>query len=354
LIGSGNWGSTISKIIGTNVQKYPHIFNQTVNMWVFDEPVVLKNNQDTSMPLTEYINTYHENIKYLPGIKLPENVLAIPKLEIAVSGCTLLIFVLPHEYVTSTCDKIAPIIAKKTRCISLIKGIDFSTKSQGFQSTSELIRLKLNTDVAVLMGANIAEEVARGEFTEATIGCRIKENGKLWKTLFHTDNFCIRVIPDVAGPELYGALKNIVAIAVGLMDGLGLGVNTKAAVIRIGINEMREFLKIIHEEYIEETVFESCGVADLIATCIGGRNRRVAEAMVKTGKSVSELELELLNGQKLQGPPAAYETYLILKRLGRLSDFPLFSSVYSVCFEGLAPKILLRNLIGFDQQTASL
>ena len=99
------------------------------------------------------------------------------------------------------------------------------------------------------------------------------------------------------------------ALAAGFVDGLGMGENTKAAIIRIGLDEMRRFCQINHETVQDQTFFESCGVADLITTCYGGRNRRVAEAKVKTGKSIEVLETEMLNGQKLQGPPTSVEIY---------------------------------------------
>ena len=96
--------------------------------------------------------------------------------------------------------------------------------------------------------------------------------------------------------------QNIVACAAGFADGLGLGDNTKAAIMRIGLKEMIRFCKTFYPEGMQiTTFFESCGVADLITTCYGGRNRRVSEAFVKSGKSIEDLEKELLNGQKLQG-----------------------------------------------------
>ncbi len=137
------------------------------------------------------------------------------------------------------------------------------------------------------------------------------------KDLFQTDNFRVTVVPDLYTVEICGALKNIVACAAGFSDGLGLGDNTKAAVIRIGLKEMVRFIKTFYADGLQlTTFFESCGVADLITTCYGGRNRRVSEAFVKTGKPVAELEEEMLNGQKLQGFQTAEEVYTMLKTNG--------------------------------------
>lgn len=110
--------------------------------------------------------------------------------------------------------------------------------------------------------------------------------------------------------------QNIVACGAGFVDGLGLGDNTKAAVIRLGLMEMVKFVDVFYPGGKLSTFFESCGVADLITTCYGGRNRKVSEAFVRTGKSIKELEDEMLNGQKLQGPFTAEEVNYMLKNKG--------------------------------------
>merc|ERR1711920_908276 len=119
---------------------------------------------------------------------------------------------------------------------------------------------------------------------------------------------------DIAGVELCGALKNVVALGAGFCDGLGYGGNTKAALIRIGLQEMKAFIRYFYPDVKDATFLESCGVADLITTCYGGRNRKCAEAFAKTGKSWDVIEKELLNGQKLQGTLTAKEVHEVLSR----------------------------------------
>uniref|UniRef100_UPI003EBB36EC glycerol-3-phosphate dehydrogenase 1-like protein isoform 3 n=1 Tax=Danio rerio TaxID=7955 RepID=UPI003EBB36EC len=278
IVGSGNWGSAIARIIGSNAQKL-QCFATTVKMWVYEEMV-------NGKKLSEIINTEHENVKYLPGYKLPENV-----------------------------------------------GIDEGP--EGLKLISDIIREKMGIDVSVLMGANIANEVAAEKFCESTIGSKVLENGLLFKDLLQTPNFRITVVDDADTVELCGALKNIVAVGAGFCDGLQCGDNTKAAVIRLGLMEMIAFAKLFSKDdsVSSATFLESCGVADLITTCYGGRNRRVAEAFAKTGKSIEELEKEMLNGQKLQGPLTSAEVYHILKQKGLVEKFPLFTAVYQICFE---------------------
>lgn len=147
-----------------------------------------------------------------------------------------------------------------------------------------------------------------------------------------------RVFAPLAGVELCGALKNIVAIGAGFSDGLGYGGNTKAAIIRIGLQEMMRFCKKFYSGVEDSTFFESCGVADLITTCFGGRNRKCAEAFVKSGKSWEEIEKELLNGQKLQGTLTAAEVFQVLRRTDSAAEFPFFTTVYRIAFAGDPPS----------------
>merc|ERR1719238_1420730 len=124
-------------------------------------------------------------------------------------------------------------------------------------------------NMSVLMGANVANEVAKGDFAEATIGCTDLAIGEKWVKLFNTSDFACSAVEDVAGAELCGALKNVVALGAGFCDGLGYGGNTKAAIIRIGWEEMAAFIRHFHPGVKDSTLLESCGVADLITTCFG-------------------------------------------------------------------------------------
>lgn len=231
---------------------------------------------------------------------------------------------------------------------------------------SEIIRECLPgviADVAVLMGANIANEVARDEFCESTLASASQEAALLWHAVFDRPSFQVACSSDVHGTELCGALKNIVALGAGMADGLGLGANTKAAIIRIGLLEMQHFA-LLHRQkspadsaeaaICQRTLLESCGVADLITTCFGGRNRKVAEAFARTGKSLEVLEAELLNGQKLQGPDACKAAVQWIRTHRHQAAFPLFDAIYAICFEGLAPQQLLTRLMARPHETSRL
>ena len=131
-----------------------------------------------------------------------------------------------------------------------------------------------------------------------------QSNGEVWQKLFDCPTFRIGTIDDVAGTELCGALKNVVALGAGFCDGLGMGGNTKAAIIRIGLKETAKFAKTFFSGVKDDTFMESCGLADLVTTCFGGRNRKCAEAFAKGEGTWDEIEKALLNGQKLQVAPS--------------------------------------------------
>ncbi|KAJ8260392.1 hypothetical protein GJAV_G00181570 [Gymnothorax javanicus] len=304
IIGSGNWGSAIAKIVGSNTATNPR-FEKIVNMWVFEEMV-------NGRKLTEIINTDHENVKYLPGHKLPPNVVAVPELLDAVKGADILVFVIPHQFVGRVCDTIKGHIKSDAVGMSLIKGVDEGP--EGLKLISDVIREKLGIVMTVLMGANLANEVAEEKFCETTIGCKSAEHGPVLKEMMQTKNFRVTVVAEADVVEICGALKNIVAVGAGFCDGLGFGDNTKAAVIRLGLMEMIAFARVF---------------------CTAGP---IAEAFAKTGKTIEELEKEMLNGQKLQGPATAIEVNHILKHKQMVDKFPLFNAVYQICYQGLPVK----------------
>lgn len=235
--------------------------------------------------LTEIINKDHENVKYLPGHKLPENVMAIPDVVETAHDADIIVFVLPHQFIEKTCRPLVGKIKPNSLGVSLIKG--FYVNSEGKTDLiSNMIKSLLQIECCVLMGANLANEVASECFCEATIGCRNREKGQILKEALQTPYFRIKVVKDVEVVEICGALKNIVAVGAGICDGLKYGDNTKAAVIRLGLMEMVRFAQALYPDHDSRVFFESCGVADLITSCYGGRNRRVAERFAQSNKVI--------------------------------------------------------------------
>ncbi|XP_025885063.1 glycerol-3-phosphate dehydrogenase [NAD(+)] isoform X2 [Solanum lycopersicum] len=323
VVGSGNWGSVAAKLIASNTLNI-NSFHDEVRMWVFEETV------PSGEKLSEVINRTNENVKYLPGIKLPKNVVADPDIEHAVKDANMLVFVTPHQFMEGICKRLVGKIRKDAVAISLIKGME--VKREGPCMISTLISEILGISCCVLMGANIANEIAVEKFSEATVGYRDnKEIADKW-------------VQDVEGVELCGTLKNVVALAAGFVDGLDMGNNTKAAIMRIGLREMKALSKLLFPSVKDNTFFESCGVADLITTCLGGRNRRCADAFARNGgkRSFDELEAEMLQGQKLQGVSTAKEVYEVLSHRGWFELFPLFATVHQICSGRLAPSAIVE------------
>ncbi|XP_060579397.1 glycerol-3-phosphate dehydrogenase [NAD(+)], cytoplasmic-like isoform X1 [Ruditapes philippinarum] len=330
-------GSAIAKIVGQNVVEKSDIFETRVNMYMYEENF-------EGRKLTEVVNEKHENVKYLPGVKLPENVVAMPDLVEACKGADILIFVMPHQFVRQTCKTMQEHIKDSALAVSLIKGFDKAPDGKpGIAMISNMIEEILGIDCAVLMGANLAPEVADEQFCEATIGCKNLAEGEILKNLFEKPYFRCSICMDVETIEMCGALKNVVGIGAGIVDGMGLGHNTKAAVIRLGLMEMVKFGEMFIKGSQEVTFFESCGVADLVATCHGGRNRMLGELVIKSDKdrpnwTIKDLEKEILRGQSFQGPLVAQEIHEVLKERGIVDDFPLFNAIYRICQREIPPS----------------
>eukprot|EP00558_Chaetoceros_sp_UNC1202_P009466 CAMPEP_0197248028 /NCGR_PEP_ID=MMETSP1429-20130617/32628_1 /TAXON_ID=49237 /ORGANISM="Chaetoceros sp., Strain UNC1202" /LENGTH=403 /DNA_ID=CAMNT_0042709097 /DNA_START=78 /DNA_END=1289 /DNA_ORIENTATION=- len=372
IVGSGNWGSAISIMIGNNCRRLADCYTD-VNMWVFEEDIQL---DGKTRKLSQVINEQHENVKYLSGIELPHNIIAVPDLEEACRDATLLIFVLPHQFLPPLLRKLRRVVHPSCRGVSLIKGLDFDKANKKPVLISQTIEDIMSTDsntphpfsCGVLMGANVADEVAKGQICESTLASNFDpidgiDMNERTRKIFDSPSFRVQHVKDVAGAEVSGALKNIVALGAGFVDGLDhLGGNTKAALLRVGMKEMIKFCRTFFEGIRDDTFLESCGMADLITTCYGGRNRKCAEAFTRRRTAESErewnaeecedlwksVEKELLNGQKLQGTLACKEVYMVLESRDLLSSFPLIHKTYQIAFQGapvdhIVDGIVIRN-----------
>lgn len=341
IIGSGNWGTAVARIVAQNTSEKPEIFEKDVNMWVFEEEIEGKK-------LTEIINTEHENVKYLPEVKLPENLIANPDIVSTVKDADLLVFNIPHQFLTRICLQLIGKVKPNVRAISCLKGLEVGP--DGCKLLSQSITDTLGIYCGVLSGANIANEVARERWSETSIAYTVPDDFRgegldidsfILKQAFHRSYFHVNVIEDVVGASIAGALKNVVAIAAGFVEGAGWGDNAKAAVMRIGIKETIHFASYWQKFGIKAksapnpTTFteESAGVADLITTCSGGRNVKVARYMIENKVDAWVAEKNLLNGQSSQGLLTAKEVFELLENYNLKDEFPLFVATYNVIYE---------------------
>jgi glycerol-3-phosphate dehydrogenase (NAD+) len=169
-------------------------------------------------------------------------------------------------------------------------------------------------------------------------------DARVWCDVLRARHLGVRVCADGDAVELCGALKNVVALAAGFAASQGYGTNTLAALIRLGAGEMLRFIRAFHAPAASsDTLLESCGIADLITSCFGGRNARCAEAFIRTGRDWPELERELLGGQKLQGPPTCSAVQRVLRRAGCApSEYPLFTATHAIMTRELPPTALVE------------
>ncbi|CAN3377383.1 glycerol-3-phosphate dehydrogenase [NAD(+)] 1 [Diutina rugosa] len=345
VIGSGNWGTTIAKVLAENAATRPNLFKHNVYMWVHQEMI-------DGQRLTDIINDKHENVKYLPGVHLPPNLVAEPDIVQASENADLLVFNLPHQFLPTICAKLKGKLKPHVRAISCLKGLEVT--KDGVKTLSQYITDELGVQCGVLSGANLAPEIARGKWSETTVAYKIPADfqgeGKdidhfVLKAAFHRPYFHVRVVDDIDGTSVAGALKNIVAIAVGFVEGLKWGDNAKAAIMRVGLLETIKFSTTFFPSS-EATTFtqESAGVADLITTCSGGRNVKVGRYMAETGASAAEAEKKLLNGQSSQGIITAKEVHELLVNTNKTKEFPLFEATYQIIYGSESIENLPRLL----------
>jgi glycerol-3-phosphate dehydrogenase (NAD+) len=379
VIGSGNWGTTVAKLLAESTREHPDVFEEEVQMWVYEEKVTLPKASphydpavgDEPQNLTGIINKYHENVKYLPNIALPSNVIANPSLQDAVKGSTILVFNFPHEFINNILGQLKGHILPYARGISCIKGV--TVTDDKIELICEHIGDTLGIYCGALSGANIATEIANEEWCETTIAyntppCDIRSTsgssngsespasngehkdsrGQVSKTklvplpldyppldhgefhkLFSRPYFTVSMVSDVVGVSLGGALKNIVAIACGFVEGHGWNMTAKTAVMRRGMLEIITFAREFFPETIQEKTLweESAGWGDMIVSCTAARNWRYSKMAVERGVSVQEIERTELNGQKLQGISTSREVSSFLRGRGLENRYPLFMAV---------------------------
>src|SRR5579871_2072576 len=259
VLGSGAWGTTVALLLA---QKPQH----RVRLWC------------TRPESAAALRGRRENVRFLRGVALPETLELTDDVRAATDGAALWVAGIPTVYLRSTLERAGRPRPGATPVLSLAKGIEIDT----FRRPTEILAELLGAErLAVLSGPSHAEEVSRGLPTSVVAASPDVELVREVQQWFSTDRFRVYGNPDVLGVELAGALKNVIAIAAGICDGLGFGDNAKAALLTRGIVEMARFGISLGAD--KETFFGLAGIGDLITTCssIHGRNRRVGERLAK-------------------------------------------------------------------------
>ncbi len=209
LVGSGNWGTAVARRVALNLAQNEAVEEKKIKMWVFEETVNNKN-------LSEIINQDHENVKYLPNVKLPDSVIACPDLVTACRDADILLFILPHAFLPRTLQTLRGNVKSSAMAVTFIKGIQLS--SDGPVLLSELIQNELQlTEVAAVMGANVANDVASDAFVEATVASTNIRTAKKVAALLQCPEFQTQLSTDLSTVEMCGALKNIIALGSGTL-----------------------------------------------------------------------------------------------------------------------------------------
>ncbi|XP_017088722.2 uncharacterized protein Gpdh3 [Drosophila bipectinata] len=320
IIGAEGWGSAIAAAVSKNVRQGN--FNSRVHIYVLDELV-------RSSPLSEVINDSHENVKYLPGIKLPKNLVAVNDLLEAAQNADILIFAMPQSFVNSYCNILEGNLKETAFAVSMVKGL-MEVCDDDVVLVSQAISERLGIPCYSMMSAHSAMEMAQGKLCEITLGCTNPDHGELLVSALQTNNCKVISVDDVHGVELVGTLKDIISLGAGLVDGLRLGDNARVAAIHLGLKEMMRFI---------ETYFPS---AKMSTSAYVDKNVTFANSFITSGQSIQEIESNLQNG--LLGPLVVSEVNAILEADKNLHKFPLFTAIHQVCHNEAPPDVIMDAL----------
>lgn len=322
VIGAGSWGTAISRLLSTN--------GHEVTVWsiLADE--------------VRMLDEEREHKQKLPGVKLPQNIVFTTDLETALKNRDLLVLAVPSPFTRSTAHQMAPYTPDGQIIVNVAKGIEEST----LMILTDIIEQEIpQANAAVLSGPSHAEEVGRGIPTTVVAGAKDQKTAELIQNIFMNEVFRVYTSPDMLGIELGGALKNVIALAAGVADGLGCGDNTKAALITRGIAEMSR-LGVAMGGHIE-TFNGLTGIGDLIVTCasVHSRNRR-AGYLIGQGRTMQQAmdEVQMI----VEGVYSAKAAITLAKKYH--IDMPIVEQVNEVLFEGKTAKEALADLMLRDRK----
>lgn len=321
ILGGGSWGIALAVLLHKN--------GHEITVWSALEPEI------------EMLRSTHEH-KMLPGVKLPEDMRFTTDDEEAVKGRDLLVMAVASSYTRQTAKRLSPYVVQGQKIVNVAKGIEDHT----LMTLSEIVEQEIpGADVAVLSGPSHAEEVSRGIPTTIVVGATTWETAEYLQNLFMNDVFRVYTSSDVLGMELGGALKNVVALAAGIADGLGYGDNTKAALITRGITEISRLGTAMGARF--ETFCGLTGIGDLIVTCASmhSRNRR-AGILIGQGKTMEEAMAEVQ--MVVEGVYSAKAAMGLSKKYH--VQLPIIEQVNKVLFEGKTASEAVKDLMLRDKK----
>lgn len=322
VIGAGSWGIALANLLAGN--------GHDVTVWSImkDEIEMLEKN--------------HEHLDKLPGVKLNDSIKYTTDLEMACKDKNILVLAVPSVYTRNTSHSMAPYVTDGQIIVNVAKGVEENT----LLTLSDIIEEEIPcANVCVLSGPSHAEEVGRGLPTTVVVGSRDQKTAEYLQDTFMNDFFRVYTSSDILGIELGGALKNVVALAAGIADGLGYGDNAKAALITRGISEIARLGIAMGGQF--ETFCGLTGIGDLIVTCASmhSRNRR-AGILIGQGKSADEAMAEVK--MVVEGVYSAKAAMGLSKKYN--VDLPIIAEVNKILFENKPPKDVGRCLMNREKK----
>lgn len=319
VLGAGSWGTALSVLLAKK--------GQQVNLWGREEERM------------QVLHQSRENIKYLPGVTLPHNITALSDLEQAVKGARYIVLSVPSHTVRDISIKIKELVGPENIVINTAKGIETGSYKRLSQVINEELGEK-GTKVSVLSGPSHAEEVGKDIPTAVVVGAHTREVAEEVQNLFMTPKFRVYTNPDMVGIEFGAALKNVIALATGIAEGLGYGDNAKAALITRGAEEIARLGTAAGANPL--TFAGLTGIGDLIVTCTSmhSRNRR-AGILIGKGKNLDEAVKEI--GMVVEGIKAATAACTLSKEYGVV--MPICQETYNVLFLNKNPREAVVDLM---------
>lgn len=316
VLGDGGWGTTLAILL----RKKGYI----VTLWSAFEAYA------------KILDRTRKNPNFLKGVNIPDDIRITSDISQALDT-SLLVVATPSEYLRSVLNRSVNYYDKSVPVLSVVKGIEDSTLCRMSEVISDVLRPR---SVAVLSGPTIAYEVARGIPTTAVVSSKNSSFMLSLQELFMTANFRVYANRDIIGVELGGSLKNVIAIACGISDGLGFGTNTKAAIVSRGLAEMGRLGVSLGADL--ETFAGISGLGDLVTTCFNSlsRNHYVGE---KIGRGLSLKEIVSHMKMVAEGVPTAKAAYKLAKK--QKVETPIINEIYSVLFKNKSPLAAVKHLM---------
>ena len=320
VVGAGSWGTALANLLAE--KGYP------VDLWVFEEEV------------KDQILQHRENQVFLPDVTLSPNVKPTNDLAAAVAGKKLLLVVVPSHVMRQTCQRLVQWASAEMIIVSASKGIENETHLTMTGVLKEVLPEVPEGRFAVLSGPSFAREVAQRLPTAVTVACREATIAEQVQHVFATDRFRVYTNDDLIGVELGGSVKNVIAIAAGIIDGLGMGLNTRAALITRGQTEIRRLGLAMGAN--PRTFTGLAGVGDLILTCTGtlSRNHTLGH-QIGQGAKLSDILSKMR--MVAEGVKTAQSVYNLSGRIG--VEMPICEEIYRILYEDMPPLEAVQRLM---------